>query len=213
MPNTLTTNLQQAMAPYMTPDLQIYLNAITQIWDELDSYVGFDLEEYGWSALLDPDLCPAPALPYLAQYVGERLPEGIEESMAREWIKDAPNQRRGTLMSIVRAVQRTLEGSRTVSIVERSGTGQTHPEDYLTVMTYTDETPNSAWVYADLRTVVPADIDFSYNVLPMLNWAQVKADNATWQVLKDKYTSWVDLRTAKSGYSTWTRPRPIGASA
>src|SRR3954452_18712789 len=106
------------------------------MFTEVELYAIAEDDDQGWVILFDPDRCPAPALPYLAQYVGERLPVGLSEPLQREWIKDAPNQRRGTPMSIFLAAQRKLTGSRLVSMRERDG----GDPDKLTVVTYTAQT-------------------------------------------------------------------------
>ena len=205
----IADDLRYAFAPIMTPDLGDYLDAIAEMFSEVELYAFAEDDELGWAILLDPDLCPAPALPYLAQYVGERLPQGIEEVMAREWIKDAPNQRRGTLMSIVRAAQRTLIGQRTVSIKERAGPGDTDDGDHLMVITYTVETPNPAAVLADLRTVVPADVVLNYEVRVGQTWAQAATGKANWTAVATAWPTWEQVRNVRVGFDDFTRPRPI----
>lgn len=201
--------LLDQLQPYMTADHEAYLRAIASMWDEVDSYVGFDDEETGWSNLLDPDLCPAPSLPYLAQYMGERLPFGLAEPMQREWISDHPNMQRGTLESIARAAQRSLINNRMVSIVERSG-GAANPEDYLQVRTYTADTPNPAQVLKDLLTTVPADIALDYQAVAGQSWNDVKTGNADWNAVEARYANWFEVRSDLVGRSNWERPRPIG---
>jgi hypothetical protein len=206
--NTVGELLIEQHLPYLTPDLEDYLNAIGSMFNEIDAYVGILAEEDGWSALLSSTRCPANGLNHLAMYVGERLPSGLDEVMAREWIADAPNQRRGTMYSIVGAAQRTLTGTRLVSIQERSG-GGANPEDYLTVRTYTSQTPNPAAVLADLRTVVPADIALDYAAASGQSWNQLKATSPTWDAVKSGYASWNEVATKQFGYAIYSRPRPL----
>lgn len=205
---SVAEDLVAAFQPWLTPDLEDYLTAIGGMFSEVELYaIDEDNDELGWAILLDPDRAPVAALPYLAQYVGERLPVGLDEVGMREWIKDSPNQRRGTIESIVRVAQRYLTGQRTVAISERSGT-DVNPEDYLIVQTYTSETPNPALTFADLRRdAVPADIVLTHNVMEGQAWQQVKDDNATWQVVKDSFPTWEDLRVQMPGFTVWTRPR------
>jgi hypothetical protein len=205
---SVAEDLVAAFEPWLTPDLKDYLTAIGGMFSEVELYaIDEENDELGWAILLDPDRAPVQALPYLAQYVGERLPVGLDEAGMREWIKDSPNQRRGTIESIVRVAQRYLTGQRTVAISERSGT-DVNPEDYLIVQTYTSETPNPALTYADLRRdAVPADIVLTHNVMEGQAWQQVKTDNASWQVVKDSFPTWEDLRVQMPGFTVFTRPR------
>jgi len=208
---SIATELVAAFEPVMTTDLQTYLETIASMFSEVE-LLAFSEEddELGWAILLDPDQAPANALPYLAQYMGERLPEGISEPMAREWIKDAPNMRRGTVQSIIRAAQRTLVGQRTVSVLERVDPGGgLDPGDYLTVVTYAEETPNSAAVLADLRTVVPADVVLTYEVRVGQAWANVSSAKASWTAVQTTWATWEDVRNVRTGWTTYTRPRPI----
>lgn len=133
---TIADDLVAAHAPWLTDDLETYLRAVGGMFTEIELYSA-DSEEFdGWTILLDVDRCPVKALPYLAQYVGERLPVGLSEDAQRQWIRDAPNQRRGTIQSIVRAAARQLESEHPlVTVIERDGGA-----DKLTVVTYDFQT-------------------------------------------------------------------------
>jgi hypothetical protein len=206
---SLADDFVAAFEPWITPDLEEYLRAIGGMFSEVELYSVAADDELGWSVLLDTDLCPPKALPHRAMYAGERLPVGISDVMAREWIKDAPNQIRGTVASIVRAAQRRLIGQRTVQIDERSGVGGTDDPDRLIVNTYTSETPDPAGVFADLRRdVVPGDIVLVHQVLGGQTWASVRTTYATWAAVRTANPTWQDLRHATPGFTTYTRPRP-----
>lgn len=200
-------DLPAALAPWLTPDFQVYLEAIGSMFDETELFSADTDDFEGWSILLDPDRCPVEALPYLAQYVGERLPLGLDEVASREWIKDAPNQRRGTLISLVYAAQQSLTGQRTVALFERSGASGDDP-NRLVVNTYTDETPSKAVVLRDLQGVVPADIVLVYVLLSGQTWASVNTMYATWAAVKAGNATWENLRADRAGYDTYTRPKP-----
>jgi hypothetical protein len=190
---TVTSDLLQQATPWMTPDLQTYLEFVGSMFAEVEMYSADTPDELGWICLLDPDLCPAAALPYLAQYVGERLPDGLSVAAQRDWIKDAPNQTRGTVQSIVRAASRTLTGTKFVLVIERSG-----GIDKLAVSTYTDQTPNAAQVLADLQDVVPLDISLTYTTISGQVWTQVKA-KGTWNTIKASYPDWAGVYADRSG--------------
>lgn len=174
--------------------LRDYQRATGSMFAEVELY-SEDTEDYeGWSILLDVNRCPREALPYLAQYVGERLPGGLTEEQERQWIRDAPNQVRGTVKSIVDAAQRYLTGGKTVTIIQRDG-----GPDKLTVVTYTDQTPNSAQVLGELDKVVPADITLTYVVSAGQIWSQVVATDADWNNTMAESPTWADLMAETPG--------------
>jgi len=203
--------LIEAWAPYMTADLADYANAIGAMFEDVDELVNFLGEEDGWGPLFDANRCPSRALPHLAMYVGERMPTGLTEEMQREWVTDHPNTQRGTLGSIVRAAQRSLTGARAVAVVERSGSGHPHPEDYIQVRTYVDQTPYPAQVRADLYEVIPADIELDYATATSQTWADLKIAQPLWNNVTATYDSWAEVQSEQPGIVIWDRPRPIPA--
>jgi hypothetical protein len=208
MTSVIGARLIEALLPYMTDDHADYLDVIGSMADDFESYVNQFGEEDAWGPLMDVDRCPPGGLPYLAQFLGEVLPDGIEEVMAREWIRDHAHMRRGTLESIARAAQRSMTGVRTVSIVERSG-GGANPEDYLDVTTYASETPNPTAVLEDLRLVVPADLDLTYTVATSATWSGIKTTYASWTAAMAVLDSWETMLGKAPGSDVWDRPRPI----
>lgn len=203
---SISDDLVAALEPWITSALEDYARALGTMFAEVELYSEDEENLEGWEILLDPDSCPAAALPYLAQYVGERLPIGIEERAAREWIKDAPNQRRGTVESIFFAAQRKLTGDRAVSLRERMEPGGEH-EDHIEVVTYTAQTPNAGEVLNELLKVVPADIVLNYNVLAGQQWSDVDRESASWEAVRARYATWGDVASTLSGATTFTRPR------
>lgn len=192
---TVADDLVAAHAPWLTledgsynQDLDDYLRTIGEMFTEVELYA-FDTDDFeGWTLLLDVDRCPRVALPYLAQYVGERLPLGLTEEEERQWIRDVPNQRRGTIKSIVDAGQRYLTGGKNITVIQRDG-----GPDKITVVSYTDQTPNSAQVLAELYKVVPADISLTYVVSSGQIWSQVIATDADWNNSIAESATWADL--------------------
>jgi hypothetical protein len=193
-----------ALEPWMTDDLRTYLQTIGDMFAEVEMFVGdTDEGDYGWEALLNPDLCPVQALPYLAQYVGERLPAGISEPLAREWIKDAPNQLRGTNYAIQRAAQRKLTGNRKVTLIERDTA-----TDHLTVVTYAAETPNASGTLADILSVLPADVQLTHTVVTGEVWSQVQSTWATWAAVKAANATWGVVASQQPAGTVFGRPLP-----
>lgn len=203
---TVEADLVAAMEPWLTDDLETYVRVIGLMFREMETYVLDEVldpfpgapepifDPVGWEVMLDPDRAPAKGLPYLAQFRGERLPVGLPEADARRWIKDAPNQRRGTVGSIVDASKRRLTGERTVTVFEREGGD---PET-LGVITYFSETPSEQAVRDELVTVVPVDLRLNYRVLTGQTWANVQSNYATWTAVNNGQT-WGDVAASKTG--------------
>jgi hypothetical protein len=207
---SVVEDLLAAYEPWLTPDATDYLSVIGEMFTEVELYSADDDEGEGWSLLFDPDRCPPQALPYLAQYVGEELPFGLPENMARERIKDRANQLRGTPWSIFAAAQRSLTGNRLVSLVERDGAGGGDDADRITVVTYADQTPDAAQVEADIRSVLDADLELNYVVATGQTWQSVRDDDGytSWRDLRTANASWADLATQQAGSTAFSRPRP-----
>jgi len=201
-------DLVERLEPWMTPALEEYVRSAARVFSEVELYA-FDVVDEdgnlleGWTVLFDPDRCPAQALPYLAQYVGEILPMGVPEALAREQIKDRPNSRRGRPIAMFQAAQKRLVGNRLVSMRESNGT-----VDTVTIITYTDQTPDPAGTEDDIRRVTPADVILDYQVLPGQTWQDVKDSYATWQALKDDNATWAELATGQVGATTYVRREP-----
>jgi hypothetical protein len=200
-------DLKLALLPWMSPDLNDVLDAIGEMMSEVTTYADDTDTRVGWTILFDPDHCPVKALPFLAQWYGERLPIGLTEVQQREWIKDNPNSRRGTMESIFLAAQRKLTGTRTVSWVERdNGTG-TDQEDHLVIHTYTSETPDPEGTFADILSVSPADIEIHYTVMDGESWDDLDTATADWAAVSAIGT-WAQVSTNIVGVSSFSRPRP-----
>jgi hypothetical protein len=201
---TFSDQLVQRFEPWLTADLQQYLEAIATMFDQI-VLLAYDTDtEAGWTILFDPDRCPDYALPYLAQYVGEVLPAGIAEADAREWIKDAPNQRRGTPRSVFLAAQRHLTGSRTVAMIERPG----GVVDSVQIRTYVSNTPDAVQTKKDILSVLPADVLLDYATTTGNTWNDVKAAYPTWTALKATGKTWATVSSTLSGYTLFPRPKP-----
>jgi hypothetical protein len=167
--DSFAAQLVRRHEPWLTADLDGFLRAVASMFDQVVTYSADTDTNEGWVILFDPDLCPAEALPYLGQLVGEvpPMPVGLPEAAAREWIKDNPNARRGTAQSVFQAAQRKLTGSRQVSMFER----YQGVVDQLAIRTNTTQTPDPAGTRADILSTLPADV-----VLEGLGHADVGAD-------------------------------------
>lgn len=102
----------------------------------------------GWSTIVDVDVAPPDALPWLAQLVGVRLPASLTVEQRRAMIRDTPGFARGTPAALRAAAQRFLIGTKRVDIIERDGSPYR-----LRVHTYRTETPGPS--YNDLAAAHP----------------------------------------------------------
>jgi hypothetical protein len=196
--------LLDAFEPWMTYDLEPYLTSIGEMFTEYEEFAA-DLDDGtpGWVTWLDPDRCPSVGLPFLAQIVGERLPVGITDAEARQWIKDNPYAHRGTIRSMALAGRRTLTGTKTLTYALRQMPDGTAHEDHVTIATYSAETPNSAVVLNDILSMSPADIQVHYFTLSGPLWSQVAASYPTWAAVKAAFGTWGDLANSTLGWDTF----------
>jgi hypothetical protein len=200
----------ERLEPWLTPDLETYLRAICEMFGEVE-LLAFETDDTeAWEILFDADRIPAKGLPYLAQYLGERLPEGISEPLAREWLNDNPNRYRGTPYSIFRAAQRHLTGDRLVLMSERdNGTGPNTDPETLLVRTLVSQTPSLAQTEADIQSVLPADVILDYDALPGQTYGDVDAAFASYTALDAAYGSYAEMASDTPAWpSLFSRPVP-----
>ena len=147
-------------------------------------------EAPGWQILLDPDRCPAKALPYLAQFVGARLRPDMDEEQRRSAIKEPEGFGRGTPAAIVATARRRLTGTKFVSLVERY-TGLAYR---MKIATLESETPDPELTKAEIiAEQKPIGIRLFFNDSPDWTWEEVALENETWQDVIDEYETWADL--------------------
>jgi hypothetical protein len=183
----------------LTGDLHDYAEALGAMFKQSELFALDTETSVGWQPLWDVDLMPYYGLPWLAQIVGERLKQGIADADARAQIRNAPNQFRGTLNSIINAVKAELTGGRRLWFRERFN-GSAVDEDWIAVATYASETPSEQAVLNALRRTVPADIDISYQRLTGATWALVETPAKTWTALQTTYgPTWANIAESLPG--------------
>lgn len=144
----------------------------------------------GWAVLTDVDSAPREALPWLAQFSGVRVPSGTTQADARRRIKDADGTRRGTPAALVKAVQRTLTGNKTVVLTERDGSAYR-----LGVFTYVSETPDSAATQRAILDQKPAGIVLNYVAGTGAEYSALDASHTTYAAMDTAFTDYNDQRT------------------
>src|SRR5262245_2747290 len=107
--------------------------------------------------ILSVDLCPAWALPWLAQFLGVTIPAGTDPGTARELIRNVSGFQRGTAGAMRAAAGLFLTGNQTVYFRERDGGAY-----QLEVVTLDSETPDPDMVLRALMAQKPGGIILRY---------------------------------------------------
>lgn len=198
---SVTADLSAAVALWdQTGDLTTYVQAIGQMFAEVESYALDTDTVIGWSPLWDVDNAPSNALPWLAMVVGERVPAGSTDTQARALIRAAPNQDRGQPLAVVNAVKQVLTGGKIIGLRERARSDGTADNDALSVFTYTSQTPSVAAVQAALARTVPADINIYYQTLTGPTWTSLETGES-WSSLESTYgPTWANVESSTPGY-------------
>ncbi|HWK25655.1 MAG TPA: hypothetical protein VNS09_03785, partial [Solirubrobacter sp.] len=194
--------LAEALAPQMTPDLDIFCEAIAAMFSEVEFYaldtVGANGDPLdGWGILFDVDnpRLSREALRWLGQWVGEAIPVGASRDAARAQIHAQPNKQRGTLQAIIDAARDTLVGPRSVIVRERDPAAcPSEPAYGLTVITYTGQTPDPSATEAAINAVLPAGIVLNYLTLDGQDWQSVHDNFEDWSEVDESYASWQSVR-------------------
>jgi hypothetical protein len=140
--------------------------------------------------ILDPELCPEWALPWLAQFVGVRLPAGMAPDVARVVITDVAGFKRGTPAALTAAASFFLTGTRTVYFNERLANDPYR----LGVITLAGETPDPAQVLAAILAQKPAGIVLSYSAIAGQTYRAVLTEVDSYREARATWTSYRDLR-------------------
>lgn len=189
--------LYQQTLPLHGPDVDglahDYVGAITHTIRQIDEIVRDTPQGPGWSVLLDVLEAPTEGLPWLAQVLGVELAPRSPNQTDAEWdayARDAlqrqAGRQRGTIDAIVSAIQATLTGTRSVSIVERYA-GDPYQ---ITYGTRTSETPDANATYVAMLRQKPAGIIATHVETPDWAWIDVTADYATWTAFTAAFPTW-----------------------
>lgn len=178
------------LEPWQTPELDAYCQAIGVMFDPIAALVadtGVDGDtDYtpGYGTIFDIDNCPTADLPYLGQFVGVQLPTSVDDATARALIRAEAGINRGTVASIISAVQRNLTGTQSVILRERTD-GNGNPDAYqIMVSLKTSEVASLAAIQQAVNQVKPAGVVVNYIVADGNIWADATqtwaADTFTW---------------------------------
>jgi hypothetical protein len=202
LPDTFAARLYAMLEPLAQQDgnagwsLLIFCNAIGVMFQQIETLVRDTADGPGWSSLLDLDRCESDALGWLGQFVGVRIPPALDDAQQRAWIASTDGFRRGTVAAMISAAKATLTGTQTVLFRERSGGPTTAPAYayYLTLNTYTSETPNAAATHAALLAQKPAGIVLIYAAVSASSYSAVALGHASYTALEAAYSTYAALR-------------------
>ena len=145
-----------------------------------------------WGKLFDPDLCPARALPYLAQYVGVEIPKEVTEEEARTLIKEENGTKRGTRQVVEVAVRKSLTGEKQFEIIERrNANNEEDPYHFLILVFNASELPSEATLVANVNAVKPGGVFFT--VITGLTYAVLEAAHSTYGELEAAHSTYGDM--------------------
>jgi hypothetical protein len=142
--------------------------------------------------LLDVELCPDWALPWLAQIVGVALPAGVTPAQARVLIADVAGWQRGTPAALEAAAGLYLTGTKTVYFRERDETSPDPPYT-LEVVTLDSETPDPALVLAALLAQKPGGIVLNYRTVTGWDYQQMTTEGGLYSALSTLFDTYYAL--------------------
>jgi hypothetical protein len=166
MPETLTQTLIDLLQPMLYGEvphnyaLTKYLGGLGIEFEIIEQWArDTDDGKIGYSILVDANRVPGYAIPWLAQFVGVSITQGLSVTQQREQLLGLGNWKRGTVAALQAAPLPLLTGSQTVQVKERD----TSPYHFQ-VLTYASETPDSSKVLAALLAQKPAGLVMTYVV-------------------------------------------------
>lgn len=187
---SFTRAILDALEPmlYQQNPLGIYLAALSQPFELVETWASDTDDAVGWSLLFDPDRCPAEALPWLGQIVGVHVDTSLASWDQRQQIKDLASWRRGTVPALQAAPLPYLTGSKKVIVRERYDGSGTDAPGFIEVITYASETTDATKAEAALRAQKAGGLVLTY----------VNAAGQDLQSVKDNYATLADVKAAYS---------------
>jgi hypothetical protein len=183
--STTSLNWWNQMGPWRDADramglagngypLLTLIDSIGSQYAVTEAYTRDDPTHVGWGQLLDVNVCPPAALPWLAQFAGVSLPIGTTTSQMRALIVGQANSKRGTVSSLVAVLQQFLTGSQRVTVYERD------PDPYSFVIVCQASQisggaggATAAAALAALLAAKPAGLVMSFVVQSGLSWSEM----------------------------------------
>lgn len=157
-----------------------------------------DTSTTGTCELANPEAAQRAWLPWLGWMIGLDV-SGVTESVQRRAISEASRlQRRGSRGAIIRAVQRTLTGSRSCRIYPNLSGSQPY---LLTVVTITSQTPDPAESLLAAFQEKPAGMDVELQTTTGATYDELSIYFPTYDDLTDAFETYDDM-------ASWVPPTP-----
>lgn len=187
-----------SLEPYTGQDevlgwpLLIYLGAIGDSqFQVVDDLARDDGDRVGWSKIMDVNLCPAFALPWLGQLVGVVVDTTLSEANQRLQIAATAGWFRGTVAAMTAAAQLYLTGTKYAIVQERLG-GDAYS---IGIQTHTSETPaDTTAMLVAIKAVTPAGMLLTLNIFIGQTWGQLKTHSPTWTAVHSDWGTWDGVR-------------------
>jgi hypothetical protein len=121
------------------------------------------LDQDGWAILLDPDECPAYALPWLAQVVGVRLTPGMSEEQQRNEIRQPTGWKRSWIESIRIGTRATLKpvAEEELLVIIHPRTPEPGRHYIRTLLAQTPEPDRTEWLLEHKLTPAWERVDYA----------------------------------------------------
>lgn len=171
--------------------LLIFWGTIASQWQRIDDITTESDDGPGWSSLVDIDRIEDDGLPYLSQFKGAILLDGLTPEQQRERIRTVDGFSRCTAQSIKDASKRRLTGSQTVHLNEREGGNALR----IGVVTYIDETPEPELTFMDMMEQKPWGYIINYQVVDAWGYEVLKVAFDDYGAVKTHYPDYEGLKT------------------
>lgn len=170
--------------------LLIFYGAMARRWQRVHDLSTDTDAGSAWSSLVDIDRAEDDGLPFLSQFKGVTLLDGLTPDQQRDRIRNVDGFQRCTASAIKEATKRRLTGNKTVYLNEREG-GNAYR---IGVVTFIDETPDPAGTYRDIVEQKPWGYIVNYSVVDAWNYQVLKVAFDNYGEIKLHYADYEGLK-------------------
>jgi hypothetical protein len=183
--------------------LRTFVESLSNLFQPIEDYASDDLTTgaIGWSIVLDIDRAPDEVLPWLAQFVGVQLIQGLSAADQRQQISGLANMARGTIAALQAAPAPYLTGTKTVIVRERFDPANPTVDSpgYIQVITYADQTPDPLVVQASLIAQKAAGLILNYVASSGQDYLSARTNHSTYLDVKNAYGTYEGMRADEPG--------------
>lgn len=202
--DSFAQSLYDSIAPLTHDDavhdypLAKYCAALGKMFQVTEDY---GRNDGGWDKMMNVTLTPVEVLPWLAQFVGVRLEEGLTEVAQRSRVQETAGWKRGSVPALRGAAASYITDPKTFILRERfnpAAPGVDSP-GHLQVITYTSQTPDSAKVLAALTAQKAAGLILHYSVYDGQDYQTLLTNHPTYQNVYTSYATYQGIVTDQPG--------------